>query len=486
MNLFIIDVGKTIISAGLSIAALKHKHKVCYIKPIQTGSMDEYFMQLYTNPLGNNPDIYYRTLSHYKHELSPHIAASLDNNGEKDMKRKVVTDEELLNDLLREINAFKTSVITSSSSPSISSVTNTTIDKHHEKQNQLFTVVETAGGVLSPGPNKTLQADMYRPLRLPVLLVGDAKLGGISTTLSAYESLRIRGYSVLAIVMIDQPNSIMTGNAEYINEHLQSYYNTPTTTTTPNNNTKNNSNVDNSSIDTMFLEGKKKKKLGLGTAPKIISFTSLPSQRSQLLHTWFKENESSFSNLFHYMKDSIDLEYQEYAEMYVEGQKSIWWPFTQHSQISMLQQQENNNSSSINNNKTNNTNTTSSKIEDNYLSPQEVTFIESAHKDYFRIVNMAIANSNTSNTINNTTNTSMNSSIVKASSIVDMFDGCGSWWTQSIGHGHSAMSLAIAAACGRYGHVMFPRNLHPPAVLLARLHIYIYVYLTFLSIYLYI
>ena len=28
------------------------------------------------------------------------------------------------------------------------------------------------------------------------------------------------------------------------------------------------------------------------------------------------------------------------------------------------------------------------------------------------------------------------------------------------------MSLAVAAATGRYGHVMFPGNLHPPAVIL--------------------
>ena len=30
------------------------------------------------------------------------------------------------------------------------------------------------------------------------------------------------------------------------------------------------------------------------------------------------------------------------------------------------------------------------------------------------------------------------------------------------------MSLALAEAAGRYGHVMFPSNLHPPAVQLAQ------------------
>ena len=148
--------------------------------------------------------------------------------------------------------------------------------------------------------------------------------------------------------------------------------------------------------------------------------------------------------------------------MYVEGQKSIWWPFTQHSHISMLQQQEINNSGNTNNSNSN-------AIEENYLSSHEVTFIESAHKDYYRIINMTNSSTNSVNNNNNNNNIINNSNNIKASSIVDMFDGCASWWTQSIGHGHPAMSLAIAAACGRYGHVMFPRNLHPPAVLLARL-----------------
>ena len=30
------------------------------------------------------------------------------------------------------------------------------------------------------------------------------------------------------------------------------------------------------------------------------------------------------------------------------------------------------------------------------------------------------------------------------------------------------MSMALAEAAGRYGHVMFPSNLHPPAVQLAQ------------------
>lgn len=53
----------------------------------------------------------------------------------------------------------------------------------------------------SPGPSGTTQADLYAPLRAPVILVGDAKLGGISQTIAAFESLRLRGYDVESILL---------------------------------------------------------------------------------------------------------------------------------------------------------------------------------------------------------------------------------------------------------------------------------------------
>lgn len=76
---------------------------------------------------------------------------------------------------------------------------------------------ETAGGVHSPGPSGTSQADLYRPLRLPAILIGDPKLGGISSTISSFESLRLRGYDVESVLMLE--------NEEYRNhEYLKSYF----------------------------------------------------------------------------------------------------------------------------------------------------------------------------------------------------------------------------------------------------------------------
>lgn len=64
-------------------------------------------------------------------------------------------------------------------------------------------LVETAGGVHSPTPSGSSQADAYRPLRLPVVLVADHCLGGISSSIAAFESLHIRGYDVDAVLLFE-------------------------------------------------------------------------------------------------------------------------------------------------------------------------------------------------------------------------------------------------------------------------------------------
>ncbi|TFY75705.1 hypothetical protein EWM64_g8305 [Hericium alpestre] len=61
--------------------------------------------------------------------------------------------------------------------------------------------VETAGGVHSPTLSGTTQLDAYRPLFLPTILVGDSKLGGISSTIASYEALQLRGYIVDSILL---------------------------------------------------------------------------------------------------------------------------------------------------------------------------------------------------------------------------------------------------------------------------------------------
>lgn len=81
--------------------------------------------------------------------------------------------------------------------------------------------LETAGGVHSPTPSGTTQADLYMPLRLPSILIGDSRLGGISQTISAFESLRIRGYDVESILLFEDDHY---GNFKYLSDYFQDHH----------------------------------------------------------------------------------------------------------------------------------------------------------------------------------------------------------------------------------------------------------------------
>ena len=102
------------------------------------------------------------------------------------------------------------------------------------------TWIETAGGVLSPSSASplnqsprhassscttekmtswgwTTQADLYQPLLglAPVVLVGDGRLGGISATLTALESLILRGYDIMGIVVLETDYDNLTALKDY-------------------------------------------------------------------------------------------------------------------------------------------------------------------------------------------------------------------------------------------------------------------------------
>jgi dethiobiotin synthetase/adenosylmethionine--8-amino-7-oxononanoate aminotransferase len=82
-----------------------------------------------------------------------------------------------------------------------------------------FTIVETAGGVLSPGPSGVPQADLFRPLRMPVVLVADHRLGGIASTISAAESLILRGYDIDIVFCFDDHGKYK--NSEYLGDYFK-------------------------------------------------------------------------------------------------------------------------------------------------------------------------------------------------------------------------------------------------------------------------
>lgn len=91
---------------------------------------------------------------------------------------------------------------------------------HLSNQKTRSIIIETAGGVASPSPSGSLQCDMLRPFATaPALLVGDARLGGISSTLAAYEMLRSRGYEIPWIVLQEDGDGSL-GNCKAIQQHV--------------------------------------------------------------------------------------------------------------------------------------------------------------------------------------------------------------------------------------------------------------------------
>lgn len=62
-------------------------------------------------------------------------------------------------------------------------------------------LIEGAGGVMSPLTDGMTNADLIQALRIPALLVAGSYLGSLSHTLSAYDSLRVRGIMLAGVVM---------------------------------------------------------------------------------------------------------------------------------------------------------------------------------------------------------------------------------------------------------------------------------------------
>ncbi|KEF52000.1 uncharacterized protein A1O9_11990 [Exophiala aquamarina CBS 119918] len=183
------DVGKTIISTLLCQALRRRaqQNALLYLKPVSTGPQtdaDDGHLRRFV------PGIVSKCISQFSQPLSPHLAAELDGNN---------TIPRSNNTILAQINKLLS---------------------QHSQSGGRYAILETAGGVLSPGPSGAVQADVYRPLRLPALLVGDSKLGGIGTTISAFESLHVRGYDVDSVIVFDDPK---WGNHGYLQEHFSNH-----------------------------------------------------------------------------------------------------------------------------------------------------------------------------------------------------------------------------------------------------------------------
>ena len=150
----------------------------------------------------------------------------------------------------------------------------------------------------SPGPNGNSQADLYRPLRLPIVLVADSRLGGISSSISAYESLLLRGYDVQSVLLFRDD---YYQNHDYLGEYFR-----------------------NKSIPLVHLP----------TPPsKPLQMDSDAQQRDEeAMFSYYRQasDESEILRLLEEMTVKNQQRIDRLEEMADQAQKMIWYPFTQH------------------------------------------------------------------------------------------------------------------------------------------------------------
>ncbi|XP_050217173.1 bifunctional dethiobiotin synthetase/7,8-diamino-pelargonic acid aminotransferase, mitochondrial [Mercurialis annua] len=198
-----------------------------------------------------------KTLFAWNDAVSPHLAAERENT--------VVEDSDVLECLKNELELF-------------SKIKNGYLNS--------FCIIETAGGVASPGPSGSLQCDLYRPFRFPGVLVGDGRLGGISGTISAYESLKLRGYDIAAVVFEDHGLTNEVPLLSYLRNRVP-----------------------------------------------VILLPPVPKDMSNDLVEWFAESEKIFNSLKEVMLSDFSKRVQRLNEMPKKARDVLWWPFTQHRLI---------------------------------------------------------------------------------------------------------------------------------------------------------
>ncbi|XP_021808925.1 bifunctional dethiobiotin synthetase/7,8-diamino-pelargonic acid aminotransferase, mitochondrial [Prunus avium] len=313
------SLGKTLVSAGLAASSLLSRHRrrsFLYLKPIQTGypaDSDSHFVfSKLTSLVRRSPHLSLLASNHVL-KASASAASSISTpqapkNFDKAMRdldwceeRRVVGDNsgtgpisELLCKTMyawgdpvsphlaaeRESGAVEDSVLLEMLQRCLQ------IGVGKEKVDS-FCVVETAGGVASPGPSGSLQCDLYRPFRLPAILVGDGRLGGISGTISAYESLKIRGYDVVAVVFEDHG---------LVNEvPLASYF--------------------RNSVPVLVLP-------------------PIPQDLSDDLMEWYDDAHNVFDSLMEIMLSAYTERIKRLHDMPRRAVDVFWWPFTQHTFVS--------------------------------------------------------------------------------------------------------------------------------------------------------
>lgn len=301
-------VGKTLVSAGLAAALLSSPSpsvsSVAYLKPLQTGypaDSDAHFVFSRTPALLRASYPRATRLVASCRTLFPSPAVGAEAEPLHESQEKVLTyggdgSEETKLLACRTVYAWRQPV-----SPHLAAeregmvaedddvrgcVEQWLLEEGVGESGEVWKLLETAGGVASPGASGTLQCDLYRPFRLPAILVGDGRLGGISSTLSAYETLILRGYDVSAIILEDRDLS----NDKFLLSYLRNRVH-------------------------------------------VLTLPQIPEDASDDLTDWFSES----SSVFNFLKDGLQSFHSRRIErlnsMQRKSKDLLWWPFTQHNLV---------------------------------------------------------------------------------------------------------------------------------------------------------
>ncbi|KAA8539414.1 hypothetical protein F0562_026106 [Nyssa sinensis] len=127
--------------------------------------------------------------------------------------------------------------------------------------------------------------DLGWPFRLPTILVGDGWLSGISGTISAYESLKLRGYDV--VVVLEDHNLV---NEVPLFSYLQNRVH-------------------------------------------MLVLPPVPQDMSNSLVEWFDESQNVFNSLKEIMLSAFLERIQKLHDMPKKAGNIFWWPFTQHKLV---------------------------------------------------------------------------------------------------------------------------------------------------------
>ncbi|KAI0701225.1 onanonoxo-7-onima-8-eninoihtemlysoneda [Cytidiella melzeri] len=265
------DIGKTVITSALARASAAQGRETFYLKPASTGPLsdaDDEYIKRYAGEHRNKINAH--CLYRYNDPVSPHSAAQLAQTP------AIPSDETFVGAIAAYIRQCA---------------------KRASGTGHMY--VETAGGVHSPTLSGTTQVDSYRPLHLPTILIADSRLGGISATISAYESLTLRGYDIDAVLLFREDY--------YRNwEYLQSYF------------------------------GERDLRVGALAVPPekhvdpAVNFTQTDGYYQKLLSS---EHGGVLTDVLSHLDERHAKRIEELRSMPRRAMDTIWWPFVQHGLV---------------------------------------------------------------------------------------------------------------------------------------------------------